>query len=158
LFCRGIWKQDIRYATNIPQQSLDKILKLLEQRLLIKTVRSIGSKTKKLYMLYDIMPAKEITGGPWYTDQEFDHEFVAALSSFILQFIQSQKMVDAPTINIRVKKSGISTVELTLDELELVLQTLIYDGKIEEVRIYIAIIQVTYSSIPLYIDRYRVLF
>jgi DNA-directed RNA polymerase III subunit RPC6 len=104
------------------------------------------------------MPAKEITGGPWYTDQEFDHEFVAALSSFILQFIQSQKMVDAPTINIRVKKSGISTVELTLDELELVLQTLIYDGKIEEVRIYIAIIQVTYSSIPLYIDRYRVLF
>ena len=27
-------------------------------------------------MLFDVEPAKEITGGPWYTDQEFDHEFV----------------------------------------------------------------------------------
>lgn len=62
MMCRGIWKQDIRYATNIQQQNLDKILKLLEQKLLIKTVRSIGSKTKKLYMLYDVTPAKEITG------------------------------------------------------------------------------------------------
>ena len=45
-------------------------------------------------------------------------------------------MADAETIAERVKKSGISTVELSADELELVLQTLVYDGKIEEVSFY----------------------
>ena len=106
---RGIWKQDIRFSANVPQQSLDKILKMLEQRQLIKNVRSIGSKTKKLYILYDITPAKEITGGPWYTDQEFDHEFVDALCTFILQIINQHKVTDIHTICSLVKKSGIST-------------------------------------------------
>lgn len=132
-FNRGIWKQDIRYQTNLPQQALDKNIKLLEQRLLIKNVRSVGSKTKKLYMLYELAPAKEITGGPWYTDQEFDHEFVEALRSFILQVVCAQGKTDLQTISQAVKRSGISTVDLAEEELEMVLSTLIYDGKLEEV-------------------------
>lgn len=132
MYCRGIWKQDIRYATNLPQQALDKNIKLLEQRLLIKNVRSVGSKTKKLYMLYELSPAKEITGGPWYTDQEFDHEFVEALRSFILQTVCGQGVADLQTIGQRVKRSGISTVDLADEELEMVLATLIYDGKLEQ--------------------------
>ena len=36
-------------------------------------------------------------------------------------------------INARVRISGISKVELSLEELELVLQTLVYDGRLEEV-------------------------
>ncbi len=52
-------------STNISQQVLTKILKQLEQRNLLKTVRSVASKSKKLYMLFDMVPAKELTGGPW---------------------------------------------------------------------------------------------
>jgi DNA-directed RNA polymerase III subunit RPC6 len=59
---RGIWTRDIKLTTNIPQHTLTKTLKILEQRNLIKSVRSVVSKSKKLYMLYDVMPAKEITG------------------------------------------------------------------------------------------------
>lgn len=35
-------------------------------------------------------PAKEITGGPWYTDQEFDYEFVKHLSSYVLSYVKEQ--------------------------------------------------------------------
>jgi DNA-directed RNA polymerase III subunit RPC6 len=59
----------MKTATNIPQQTLTKTLKILEQRNLVKFVRAVTSKSKKLYMLYDLVPAKDITGGPWYTDQ-----------------------------------------------------------------------------------------
>jgi DNA-directed RNA polymerase III subunit RPC6 len=59
----------MKTATNIPQQTLTKTLKILEQRNLVKFVRAVTSKSKKLYMLYDMVPAKDITGGPWYTDQ-----------------------------------------------------------------------------------------
>ncbi len=30
------------------------------------------AKAKKLYMLYDLIPSKEITGGVWYSGLEFD--------------------------------------------------------------------------------------
>ncbi len=132
---------------NLPPQSLNKALKILEQRNLVKTVKSVTSRSKKLYILADIgklvtissfsystdvvvldifspseakkckrhksfsllcmlimctcssiyhvvitypspyiiptinwpptlEPNKDITGGPWYTDQEFDHAFI----------------------------------------------------------------------------------
>lgn len=107
---KGIWTRDIKSATNIPQLQLTKTLKTLEQRNLIKSVRSITSKSKKLYMLYDAIPAKDITGGPWYTDQEFDHEFIDGLYTFILQLVESMGMANLDTICERVRISGISKV------------------------------------------------
>eukprot|EP01039_Chlorochromonas_danica_P002818 gene2818-3072_t len=130
---KGIWTRDIKTATNIPQHTLAKTLKILEQRQLVKSVRSVVSKSKKLYMAYDMMPAKEITGGPWYSDQEFDHEFVGALSNFIVQIVKNMGMVDLPTLTEKVRISGISKVELSQEELELVVNTLVYDGRLEEV-------------------------
>ena len=61
-------------------------------------------------MLYDILPSKDITGGPWYTDQEFDHEFIEELCKFIVQYVQMQGMVSVGAINERVRISGISKV------------------------------------------------
>jgi hypothetical protein len=43
----------------------------------------------------------------------------------------------ASGINARVRISGISKVELSLEELELVLQTLVYDGRLEEVTSFV---------------------
>jgi DNA-directed RNA polymerase III subunit RPC6 len=131
----GIWTRDIKIATNIPQHSLTKSLKILEQRCLIKSVRSVTSKSKKLYMLYELTPTKEITGGPWYTDQEFDHEFVDELGNFIVRQVSLAGMLDLQNVNDRVRISGITKIELSLEELELVVQTLIYDGRLEEVHI-----------------------
>lgn len=109
---RGIWTRDIKVSSSIPQQSLTKALKLLEQRMLIKSIRSVVSKSKKLYVLFDVEPAKEITGGPWYSDQEFDHEFVAALGEYIYRVVEAQNMVDLDTIAKEIKRSGICKVLL----------------------------------------------
>ena len=134
---RGIWTRDIKVATNIPQHTLTKTLKILEQRNLIKSVRSVVSKSKKLYMLYDVIPAKEITGGPWYTDQEFDSEFVDHLRDHIVEVVRHRKMADLNEINADVISSGISSIVLSLDELESVLKTLVYDGRLEELDRYL---------------------
>ena len=107
---RGIWTRDIISSTNIPQHQLAKTLKTLEQRNLIKSVRSVTSKSKKLYMLFDAVPAKDITGGPWYTEQEFDHEFIEGVHSYIIQLVSSMGLVSINTISDRVRSSGISRV------------------------------------------------
>jgi len=85
---KGIWTVDVRTQTNIPQTTLAKIFKQLETRRLIKPIKSVTAKTKKLYMLYDLTPAKEITGGPWYSEYEFDHEFIAELRNFIMMCVR----------------------------------------------------------------------
>jgi DNA-directed RNA polymerase III subunit RPC6 len=89
---------------------LAKTLKTLEQRCLIKSVRSITSKSKKLYMLYDAIPTKDITGGPWYVDQEFDHDFVARLHAFIVDTVAEKGMASLAYIADKVRTSGISRV------------------------------------------------
>ena len=64
----GIWTKDVRIQTNIQQQALTKVFKALESRQLIKPVKSVTAKSKKLYMLYNLQPSKELTGGVWYSD------------------------------------------------------------------------------------------
>lgn len=51
---KGIWTRDIKNATNIQQQTLTKTLKALEGRQLIKSIKSVTSKSKKLYMRFDL--------------------------------------------------------------------------------------------------------
>ena len=97
----------------------------------MKAVRSVTSKSKKLYMLFDVIPSKEITGGPWYTEQEFDHEFVEELCNYIVQYIRSERISSPASIHRKVQSSGISRVELSVEELDTVIQTLMYDGRIE---------------------------
>jgi DNA-directed RNA polymerase III subunit RPC6 len=65
-------------------------------------------------MLYDATPTKDITGGPWYTDQEFDHEFIEELHSFIVQLVSSKGMLGIGAISESVTMSGISRVIVIL--------------------------------------------
>ena len=133
LYSQGIWTRDIKNQTNIPPHTLTKTLKILEQRSLVKAVRSVASKSKKLYMLFDMTPSKEITGGPWYTEQEFDHQFVEELCHFIVEYIRKKEMASSEEIHQTVSSNGISRVELSSDETNLVIQTLMYDGRLEVV-------------------------
>jgi hypothetical protein len=51
-------------------------------------VKDVTRPTRKVYMLYDLEPSAEITGGPWYSDNEFDTAFIDAHADAILTFIR----------------------------------------------------------------------
>lgn len=132
---KGIWTKEIRLQTNMHPQPLNKIFKHLEQRRLIKPVKSVNAKAKKLYMLYDLRPSKEITGGVWYSGLEFDHEFISELRTFVIQCIKKLnegKGVTMSEIKHTMKQVKVSKVELTLEEVKQLVQTLVYDNLIEE--------------------------
>ncbi|TMW63777.1 hypothetical protein Poli38472_002718 [Pythium oligandrum] len=131
---KGIWTRDIKTHTNIPQQIVTKTLRVLESRRLVKSVKSISSKNKKLYMLFDLVPSTEITGGPWYNEQEFDHVFIDTLSTFVYEVIKASGMSTLKAITDKVHASGISKVALGPEEIRSIIQTLMYDGRVEEVR------------------------
>jgi DNA-directed RNA polymerase III subunit RPC6 len=128
----GIWTRDIKTQANIPQHTLTKTLKVLEQRSLVKNVKSVVNKSRKLYMLYNATPAKEITGGPWYTDQEFDHAFVEDLCKMVLGMVKQQGVSDSKTILDRLIASSVIEANcLALEDLEMIMQMLVYDGRLE---------------------------
>jgi DNA-directed RNA polymerase III subunit RPC6 len=132
----GIWTKDIRVQTNIQQQMLTKILKNLEQRQLIKPVKSVTQKAKKLYMLYELEPSKEITGGVWYSDQEFDHSFISELRDFLVQCLRrlnGGKGCTISEISDKIQQSNVSRVALTNDDVGQLMRTLVYDYLVEEV-------------------------
>jgi DNA-directed RNA polymerase III subunit RPC6 len=115
---------------------LTKILKNLEQRQLIKPVKSVTQKAKKLYMLYELEPSKEITGGVWYSDQEFDHSFISELRDFLVQCLRrlnGGKGCTISEISDKIQQSNVSRVALTNDDVGQLMRTLVYDYLVEEV-------------------------
>lgn len=132
----GIWTKDIRLATNIQQQALNKIFKQLEQRRLIKPVKSVTAKAKKLYMLYELTPSKELTGGVWYSGLEFDHEFISELRTFVVHCVRrlnGGQGVTLTDIKNKMIQANVSRVELSLDEVKQLVQTLVFDHHIEKI-------------------------
>ena len=130
----GIWTKDVRTQTNIQQHALNKIFKALEARQLIKPVKAVTAKAKKLYMLYDLQPDRSITGGPWYSDLDFDYEFISELKTFILHCVRrlnNGRGVTIEEIAEKMKEANVSRVVLSLEEVCQLVSTLAYDYQIE---------------------------
>lgn len=96
---KGIWIRDIRFKSNIQMTQLNKILKNLESKKLIKAVKSVAASKKKVYMLFNLEPDITVTGGAWYSDQDFESEFVEVLNQQCYKFLQ-QKTALAEKMNV----------------------------------------------------------
>ncbi|WFD07306.1 34-kDa subunit of RNA polymerase III (C) [Malassezia vespertilionis] len=147
----GIWTKMIKARTNLHQTILNRCLKLLEQKQLVKAVKSVKFPTRKIYMLYDLTPSIELSGGPWYADNELDTGFIHELSLACLRYIQSQTWpkdgrssalypashtADLPTaanVHRYLKDARLTDTELEQEHVVALLDLLIYDNKIEKI-------------------------
>ena len=130
----GIWTRDIKNRTNLQNNTLTKILKLLESKCLVKAVTSYTGKNKKLYMMFNLTPSRELTGGPWYTDGEFDYEFIygeRGVSKFIQGTIENEGTMSIQDLTTAVRESGLYQVHLEQAEIQSIVTTLMYDGLVE---------------------------
>lgn len=143
---KGIWTRDIRTSSNLTDLQINKCLKTLESKKLVKKVKTVPPSKKKIYMLFHLEPDESLTGGAWYSDQEFETEFVDVLNVKCQQYLQKKARNacsehSAPLLQRRassatvsevceyIKKLNISRVDLTHRNLESILNTLVFDGK-----------------------------
>ncbi|KAH7444707.1 hypothetical protein KP509_02G089100 [Ceratopteris richardii] len=122
----------MKRTTNLQQPQVAKAIKNLEARNLIKAVKSIANKNKKVYMLAELKPSKELTGGAWYTDQQFDSEFINVMKQQCVQFVMKQGLASVETIADAVRKSGITKEELRVKDYKQLMDMLVLDGEVEE--------------------------
>jgi len=145
----GSWIRDIRAKSNLGQTQLTKVLKSLEAKRLIKAVKSVNATKKKVYMLFNLEPDHSVTGGAWYSDQDFETEFVEILNQQCYRFLyhkleQSQQnnagpiavknssMVSTSEVAKFITDLGISKVSLKTQDIEAILNTIVLDGKAEK--------------------------
>ncbi|KAI1790131.1 RNA polymerase Rpc34 subunit-domain-containing protein [Ganoderma leucocontextum] len=152
---QGLWTKHIKGQTQLHQTLVDKCLKSLTQKQLIKTVNDVRYSTRKIYMLAHLEPSVELTGGPWYTDKELDTEFIKLLSDVCLKIVRDRnfpKAVQGEDTSVRrlyplahssyptapqilelIRKSRVTETELTVHHAEMLLEVLILDGRIEKI-------------------------
>ncbi|KAL2912278.1 34-kDa subunit of RNA polymerase III (C) [Polyrhizophydium stewartii] len=146
---KGTWVKDIKVKSGLHGQVVAQAIKSLEKKSLIKAVKSVKTPTKKVYMLAEIEPSAELTGGAWYTDQELDVEFIDQLSNQLFKYIGAKSIPPDPQfiypsshpfptcadLHRWISKSGITTVELSRADVQSLLDRLVFDSKIEQIPI-----------------------
>lgn len=83
----GIWIRDIRFKTKLSQVVLNKTLKNLENKKLIRPIKAISNR--KLYILYDYQPDESITGGACYESGSIRGEIVNNLKATCLKYLRN---------------------------------------------------------------------
>ncbi|XP_054707430.1 DNA-directed RNA polymerase III subunit RPC6-like [Uloborus diversus] len=142
----GVSSKDLKFSCNLPQAQITKILKGLEGKKLIKCV--VSTSKKKVFMLFDLEPSHSITGGTFYSGQEFESEFVDVLSEQCYRYLLQNKTVaekltdpisqrnasfkSSKDICTYINGLKISKVQLSVQDIETVLEALIYDAKLEK--------------------------
>ncbi|THV03318.1 RNA polymerase Rpc34 [Dendrothele bispora CBS 962.96] len=160
----GIWTKHLKTKTNLHQNVIDRCIKTLTQKKLIKRVPSVQHPTRKIYMLEGVEPSVSLTGGPWYQDNELDTEFIESLTKACFKIIRDasfpqhrrshhaeggaggaggpalypiSKSPQYPTsqqIRNALKQARLTDIELSIEHIEMLLNVLVLDGEIEKVR------------------------
>ena len=143
----GLWSKHIRPKTQLHPSKIEKILKKLIDLKLIQTFKHVEYPSRTYYISSSYKPVESATGGPWFTDMELDTAFVEGLADHIFKYIQiktkshlpytvSSYSITLPSleqIHQHVSTSGITSVDLSDNDVRKLVRLLEYDGKIEAV-------------------------
>lgn len=144
----GIWTKDLKLKTNLHQTVITKVIKSLEGKKIIKAVKGVKNSTRKVYMLANLEPSADITGGPWFSENELDVEFIEELCKVCLKFIVGKSCSSKPghilspnysgypsleQIHRFLMESRITSADLGPEDVEMLVERLIFDGLVEKV-------------------------
>ncbi|GAA5857889.1 hypothetical protein JCM8547_006018 [Rhodosporidiobolus lusitaniae] len=159
---QGIWTKFLTRDTGLPRAAITKALKVLEGRKAIKAVKSVKHPTRKIYMAAGVTPSVELTGGPWFTDNELDTELVDQLKKIALSYLRTKSIPSSiqisnatgtgtqkfrpiypvsatpflPTVQDvldYIISLEVAVVELLPEHVEALLDLMVYDGDVEKV-------------------------
>lgn len=78
----------------------------MEKRQLIKSLKSVSKGNKKVYMLSDVEPSIEVTGGLTGTSS-FDSNLVEQVMSRVEAFVRQRGVVTHRDLLVQMKQSGL---------------------------------------------------
>lgn len=83
----GTWIRLLRVRTQLHMTVLNRSLKSLETKNLIKQIKTMKFPGRKTYMLTNLHPLEDATGGPFYADGAVDEDFVYQMSRWAERYV-----------------------------------------------------------------------
>ena len=112
----GIWSKTLRNKTNLHMTTMNRAVKSLETKNMIKAVKVAKYPNRKTYMLAKLQPSEDVTGGPFYTNGELDEEFVHQMSSWTERYIIAKSWYHPPPAEHK-KRSNTNMTQEQAEEL-----------------------------------------
>lgn len=128
---RGMWTKDLRERSELSQNQVTRSLQALEKKELIKSVRSVTNKNRKVYMLAHLTPSEEVTGGQWYTDEQFDADYIDVVRKASYRAVIELGFATVEQVHATVEQYNVSHDGLSAEHIQQVLNALHLDGYIE---------------------------
>ena len=125
---QGIWAKDLSSKSKIPAGTLARLTKTLEHRKLIKQITPAQYRSRKVWMLYELEPATELSGGSWYKDGQIDSELIQRLRSAALEYISNcASPVSASDVQVFLATQQLSR---SIENVEGIIRTLVLDREL----------------------------
>jgi DNA-directed RNA polymerase III subunit RPC6 len=122
---QGIWAKDLASKSKIPAGTLARLTKTLEHRKLIKQITPAQYRSRKVWMLFELEPNTELSGGSWYKDGQIDSELIDRLRSSTLEYISN---CDEPVSAEDVQAFLVSQQwSRSIENVESIIRTLVLD-------------------------------
>lgn len=86
----GIWTKTIKAKSGVHAKVLDRVYKSLEQKNLIKPMKSVKHPQRKMYIRAGLTPSEEATGGTWFNDGKLDVGMIEAVTDAIEAYCSFQ--------------------------------------------------------------------
>ena len=79
---------------------INGVLRSLQNKGLIKCIKSIQGNRKKIWMIADIEPSTLVSGSIFYTNGQFDHSVVEALTHTVFNYIKTRPLATTHEIAV----------------------------------------------------------
>jgi DNA-directed RNA polymerase III subunit RPC6 len=126
---RGVMPKDLQKQTGMNTVKLNKTLKDMETRKLVKCVTPVGQKTRKLWMLAELEPALDISGGSFYIGGKLDSALIEEQREKILDYVTARKGVSLEDIYKYLTDDSVGDAR-SIQDLDKIVRTLVLDRMI----------------------------
>ncbi|XVF24801.1 hypothetical protein REPUB_Repub13aG0159000 [Reevesia pubescens] len=130
----GISQRDMNREINLPDNLIAKCLKSLVSKNLIKEVKSIQSRGRKHFISAEFEPSTAITGGAWYVEGSLDTEYINVLKEQCWRKIYGLKVATLDGVTDAIKRSNVSQIELSKQQIEEIVKALVLDNEVMEMK------------------------
>ena len=112
------------------QAKINQLLKRMEERKLIKSLKSVSKGNKKVYMVSEIEPSVEVTGGLTGTSN-FDLDTIEEVLAKVENFVRKRGAVTRTELLVQLKQSGLPRDMLREEDIEQIITSMVLDMRLE---------------------------
>lgn len=95
----GIWNKTIKNRIAAHAQIMERVIKSLTNKGLIKSMTTVKHPGRKMYIVSNLLPNEEATGGAWFSGSDLDTPLLNGIAAVVHLYIAEQSWQEVDPID-----------------------------------------------------------